>query len=354
MDTGRMGTGRIGTGRKQRGAVIIIVLWTSVLLTVLVTVMAAKVQLSARTAMHNREASVDLAAIMTAMNHAEMELMLERMAIPVGFVPETDSDGQFRIPAYRFNGQALSLAYPAGEDMVVRIYDHAGKINLNRMPREQMRLLIENRLGDDRDPEQVEQLLGAWTDWTDLNEIANINGAEDEYYQSLDPPYAARNNPELETVAELRLIRGFDELFKDVNLEAAFTVHGNGRTVNLNLATREAMQLLPGLDEELIEQIIAYRQERDFRNKPEVGELVPLEQMTELSNWIGNNTSSFYSIYAYPKPAADGIEPEADNEADADVETAAIYAYRQIMEVRSFASRGQVYEVDPYARLPAL
>ncbi|MDT8427969.1 MAG: type II secretion system protein GspK [Pseudomonadales bacterium] len=323
--------------RRQRGAVIIIVLWTSVLLTILVTVMAAKVQLSARTALHNQTASFDLAAIMTAMNHAEMELMLERMAIPVGFQPETDSEGQFRIPAYRFNGQPLTLAYPVDEEMVVRIYDHAGKINLNRMPREQMRLLIENRLGEGHDPDQVEQLLGAWTDWTDLNDIANINGAENAYYQNLDPPYSARNNPELETVAELRLIRGFDELFRGVDLEAAFTVHGNGRTVNLNLATREAMQLLPGMDEELIEQIIALRQEKDFRNKAEVGELVPLEQMTELSNWIGNNTSSFYSIYVYPKSA------EFDT----------VYAYRQIIEVRSFSSRGQVYEVDPYARLPA-
>ena len=69
---------------KQRGSVIIIVLWTAVLLTVLVTAMAGKVRLSAQTAAHNRDASWDWAQLMAAVNFAEMELMLERMPLPIG------------------------------------------------------------------------------------------------------------------------------------------------------------------------------------------------------------------------------------------------------------------------------
>jgi len=284
---------------------------------------------------------------MSAVNSAEMELMLERMPLPVGDITEIDEDGEFRIPAYRFNGQPLRLNYDTDENVVVRIYDHAGKINLNRIPRQEMQLLIEKQLGARPDPQQVQELLAAWTDWTDLNAMPGLQGAEDEYYLRLDPPYTARNNPELETVEELRLIRGFDELFKDVNLDAAFTVYGTGRTVNLNLATREAMRLLPGLDDELIEVIIAYRETKDLRNKNDVGELIPLERMVELSSWIGNNTSSIYSVYVYPKIQSD----------ESDVEPAAFLdqvtqAYMQIIEVRSANSRGRVYKVDPYGRLP--
>jgi len=335
---------------RQRGAVIIIVLWTSVLLTILVTVLASKVQLSAKTAFHNKAGSNDLAAVMSAVNSAEMELMLERMPLPVGDIAETDEDGAFRIPAYRFNGQPLRLNYETGENVVVRIYDHAGKINLNRIPRQEMQLLIEHQLGDRPDPQQVQELLAAWTDWTDLNVLPGLQGAEDEYYLSLDPPYTPRNNPELETVEELRLIRGFDELFKEVNLDAAFTIYGTVRTVNLNLATREAMQLLPGLNDELIEVIIAYREVKDLRNKNEVGELIPLEQMVELSSWIGNNTSSIYSIYAYPKIELEESELElVDFSESTDLVT---QAYMQIIEVRSPNSRGRVYKVDPYGRLP--
>lgn len=332
--------------QRQRGSVIIIVLWTSVLLTILVTVMAGKVQLSAKTAFHNRAAVTDLARTASAMNQAEMELMLESMDAQIDRVVDLDIDGNFREPRLRFNGQALSLFYPTDEDMVVRIFDHAGKINLNGIRPDEMRLLIEKQLGPEPDNQQVQDLLITWSDWVDLNDLAGINGAEKEYYESLETPYSPRNNPELDSVEELRLIRGFDELFKDVNLDAAFTVYGSTRTVNLNLATREAMQLLPGLNDELIEEIIAYREQRDFRSKQDVGNLIPLENFVELSNWIGFNTSTFYSIFAYPKAPVENDESEGEK-----IDPVA-QAYMEIVEVRNGLDRAKVYEVDPYGRLP--
>ncbi len=335
--------------QRQRGSVIIIVLWTSILLTVLVTVMAGKVQLSARTAFHNRTAVGDMAAVASAMNQAEMELMLESMPEPIDQEQVLDDEGNVRLRANRFNGQPLTLYYPAGEDMVVRIYNHAGKINLNGMREANLQLIIEKRLGPEPDPQRVQELLGAWTDWTDLNDLAGINGAESDYYESLDPPYRARNSRELDSVEELRLIRGYDELFKDVNLDAAFTVYGDGDTVNLNLATREAMQMLPGLTDELIEQILLYRESRDFRNRADVGEIIPIENFVELSNWVGNNTSAVYSVYAYPRAEVATGDAAADPEQEVDPVT---QAYMEIWDVRSAADRARVYKVDPYARLP--
>ena len=187
-----------------------------------------------------------------------MELLLERMPRPIGEQLEETEEGEIRTPAFRFNGQALELNYPKAANVTVRIYDHAGKININRIPRRNMQLLIEKRLGgQDADTAEVQDLLAAWTDWTDLNDLEGLNGAESDYYETLDQGYTPRNNPELDTVEELLHIRGFSELFQGVNLQAAFTIYGNARTVNLNLATREAMALLPGLDDQLIENIIA-------------------------------------------------------------------------------------------------
>lgn len=335
--------------QRQRGSVIIIVLWTSILLTVLVTVMAGKVQLSARTAFHNRTAVGDMAAVASAMNRAEMELMLESMPEPIDQEQVLDDEGNIRSPDYRFNGQPLTLHYPVEDDMVVRIYNHAGKINLNSLSNANLQLIIEKRLGPEPDPQRVQELLGAWTDWTDLNDLAGINGAESDYYESLDPPYSARNSPELDSVEELRLIRGYDELFKDVNLDAAFTVYGEGNIVNLNLATREAMQMLPGLTDELIEQILLHRESRDFRNRADVGEIIPIENFVELSNWVGNNTSAVYSVYAYPRAEVPTGDAAADPEQAVDPVT---QAYMEIWDVRSADDRARVYKVDPYARLP--
>jgi general secretion pathway protein K len=342
----------------QSGAVIIIVLWTAVLLTVLVTAMASKVRLSAKTAYYNQEAASAWAGVMATVNQAEMELLLERMPRPIGEEIEESEEGELRSPAYRFNGQALALSYPQDERYVVRIYDHAGKINLNRIPRRSMQLLIENRLGGlEADPEEVQDLLAAWTDWTDLNDLEGLNGAEREYYESLDQPYIPRNNPELDTVEEILNIRGFAELFEGVNLDAAFTIYGNIRTVNLNLATREAMALLPGLDEELIETIIAYRELEDISNRGEIGELIPFENMQELSPWVGVNVSNVYSLFVYPKRVAeedseDDSGPLSDREPEQQAYDGVKQAYMEIVEVINFNSLPRVYKVSPYGNLP--
>ncbi len=342
----------------QKGAVIIIVLWTAVLLTVLVTAMASKVRLSAKTAFYNQEASQSWAQLMATVNQAEMELMLERMPRPIGETLEESEEGELRSPAYRFNGQSLELNYPQGEEFIVRIYDHAGKINLNRIPRRNMQLLIEKRLGGlDADPEQVQDLLSAWTDWTDLNDLEGLNGAEREYYESLDQAYIPRNNPELDTVEELLHIRGFAELFEGVNLDAAFTIYDNSRTVNLNLATREAMQLLPGLDDELIETIIALRELEDISDRAEIAEIIPFENMQELSAWIGLNVSNVYSIFVYPNPAAqesDETSPRRrdEEEPEAQIEDSVKQAYMEIVEVVNADTLPRVYKVSPYGNLP--
>jgi general secretion pathway protein K len=202
-------------------------------------------------------------------------------------------------------------------------------------------------------PEEVQDLLAAWTDWTDLNDLEGLNGAEKEYYQSLEQPYSPRNNPELDTVEEILHVRGFAELFEGVNLDAAFTIYGNTRTVNLNLATREAMQLLPGLDDELIENIIAYRQIEDIQNRAEIAEIVPFENLQELSAWVGNNTSNIYSVFAYPKIELDESLLEQLREQQEFVNPdPIIQAYMEIIEVRSYNALPQVYKIDPYGHLP--
>lgn len=339
---------------RQRGSVLIIVLWTSVLLTVLVTAMASKVRLSAQTVMHNQDASEDWAGLMSAVSQAEMELVLNLMAQPVDFQPELTEEGETRSPQYKFNGQAIDLHYPVDEDIVVRIFDHSGKINLNRIPRRNMQMLIEKRLGGlDADPEQVQDLLSAWTDWTDLNDLEGLNGAEEEYYQSLPQPYSPRNNPELDTVEEILHIRGFAELFAGVNLDAAFTVYGNERTVNLNLATREAMELLPGLNTEIIENIIAYREQEDINGRPEVAEIIPFENLQELSTWISENKSQIFSVFVYPRADHDEATLERLLEEQEFVNPDPVtQAYMEIIEVRSWNSLPRIYKIDPYGRLP--
>lgn len=354
----------MGSRRPQRGAVLIMVLWTAVMLTILVTVLAANVRLSATTAFHHSSGSQRHLDLIAAMQQAEMELMLERMP-PSPDAPLTLTEqGEIRTPAYRFNGQPLNLHYPVPEGIRVRIYNHAGKINLNGISRERLQRLIEHKLGPGFDPREVQELLAAWADWHDPDDLVTPAGAEDAYYQSLEFPYRPRNSPQLESVDEIRLIRGFDALLEGVNLEAAFTIHGEEALVNPNLASREALALLPGMTEELIEQIIAYRQQRDFQTARDVGEIVPLENMVTLSSWLGFNTSTVFTIFAYPLAADEQNETQSplltlsDNDdirgtaqpaANDDSERQAVM---QIVNVGTFDTRPRTLLFDPYGELP--
>lgn len=361
---------------KQRGSVIIVTLWTITVMTILVAVIASQNRLSAQAAYFHQEDIETWAKIMSAMNQAEMDVILEQMNPPVteGEL-SSESEGGFAAALnaqlvenshYRFNGEELELNYPQPEDIGVRIYSHAGKINLKQLSRPKLRALIEKKMGGpiDANQQQIDLMMEAWNDWIDLNDLATVVGAEKDYYGALDPPYVPRDGP-LETVEELLLIRGFAEVFGDVDLDAAFTMYGEEDWINLNIATVEAMQLLPGLDDDLIEEIVAYREEKEFQGNGDVAQIVPAEQMTELRGWLNSRgTSTYYSILVYKKDKVDNNDAESEEETeddadedtdeDADIsEASAMTAYSEIIYAPSFNNRPQILKVNPYQRIPA-
>lgn len=345
---------------KQRGTVIIITLWTITLLTILVTVLAGQSRLSARATQFHQEEVQNWASVVAAVNQGEMELMLDLMDPPV-LTPEEQAENPVS-PHYRnYRGAPLQLSWPQAEDVVVRIWDHAGKINLSELSRPRLRALLEKKLGSDAELGQLDDLMSAWADWLDLNQQAAPNGAEIEYYSELDQPYEPRNG-RLETVEEILDIRGFAEVFGDVDLDAAFTLYGDQDLINLNVATIEAMRLLPGLDDELIDTIIAWRETNEFVGNGDVAQLVPAENMGELRPWLNSRrVTSHFTIMAYkrqtPDNAADPEELEQGTEVDdgfviADRTDPATTAYAEIVEIASFTNKPRVLKINPYQNIP--
>ncbi len=163
------------------------------------------------------------------------------------------------------------------------IDDEFGKINLNALidsrrqePNETleqaMRFLFEAR-GAEEDPTD------AILDWIDSDDDPRPNGAETEYYQSLEIPYPCKNAP-LGSVEELLLVRGVtpEVFFGDPELDQLpftelLTVHGqrNGR-INVNTAEAETLTAIgdamgsPGLAELVIEE----RQRIPFQNNEDL------------------------------------------------------------------------------------
>ncbi|HEY0962314.1 MAG TPA: hypothetical protein VGE69_08150 [Pseudomonadales bacterium] len=341
----------------QRGTVLIITLWTITLLTILVTVLAGQSRLSARATQFHQEEVQNWAHVSSAVNQAEMELILDLMDQPV-LTPAEQAENPVPPRYRRYRGEPVQLSWPQAEEIVVRVWDHAGKINLSELSRARLRGMIEKKLGDDAQPGQVDELMSAWNDWTDLNDQPAVNGAEGEYYGELDLPYEPRNG-RLETVEELLQIRGFAEVFADVDLDAAFTLYGDSDLVNLNLATVEAMRLIPGLDDELIDEIIAWRETNEFVGNGDIAQLVPADRMAELRPWMqSRRMANHFTIMAYrrqsPDNAAGGEAPDLieDGVVIDDPSDAATTAYAEIVEIASPTDKPRVLKINPYQNIP--
>ena len=120
-----------------------------------------------------------------------------------------------------------------------------------------------------------------WLDSEDDDAISGLNGAEDSYYQDLDPPYSCRNGPIRDINELLRIKNITPDLFyraeekEETTLGIAefLTVYGmdeaaNGYTypgeININTAKAPVIAgILPAGQEFLAPEIVSYREERE-------------------------------------------------------------------------------------------
>ena len=126
-------------------------------------------------------------------------------------------------------------------------------------------------------------IVGSILDWIDVDNEVHIGGAESDYYQSLEPPYSAKNQP-IDDLSELLLVRGITpEMYGvaanqspptfqrklvrgpvsnvaayTVGLAELFTPISNGR-ININTASLPTLQMIPFVDEAVAARIIELR-----------------------------------------------------------------------------------------------
>jgi len=247
--------------------------------------------------------------------------------------------------------------------VTVRIYDHAGKINLQRLTTDRMRDLLEKQIGSDI--EQLQALNDAWQDWIDADELKRQNGAEKEYYEELSSPYQPRNRI-LETVEELLLIKGFADIFKNIEMENAFTTLSNSWQINPNLATKEALMLLPGMTGGMADAILVQRRQKDFKSIQDITQLevfkeLDFESRNKFLPWLYFSTSNFYTIAIQVKPPQ--MKDEAEEEENPSVEnrqelpspvdsTEKQFAYTVTLQTRGSRKPPKILMVNPYSVLP--
>ncbi|HVO95956.1 MAG TPA: hypothetical protein VMT22_24085 [Terriglobales bacterium] len=165
-----------------------------------------------------------------------------------------------------------------------RLIDEGGKININRVDDVSLRRILTN-LGLEANARDI--LVDSIMDWRDADDLHRANGAENDYYLSLSPPYTAKNGA-LETVEDLLWIRGMTpDLFygyadrddqstdstRRVGLREIFTVDSPIDRVNLRTAGAEVIHALSGIS---LEKCRAFVEERKKLSDKTLADLLPL------------------------------------------------------------------------------
>jgi general secretion pathway protein K len=135
-------------------------------------------------------------------------------------------------------------------------------------------------------------LAGALADWIDADsEPQPQDGAEDAYYLSLQPPYLAANRPLID-VAELALVRGFDDNVR-ARLRPFVTALPRFTAVNVNTASPEVISaIVDGLHLDDARAVVAQRERSYFRNFSDFfsqlppGLIVPTENISVSSDYF--------------------------------------------------------------------
>jgi general secretion pathway protein K len=190
------------------------------------------------------------------------------------------------------DGRVYLLPYDRG-DCEIRVMSEAGKVNINTVSDATLRKII-TQMGLEGEKRDV--ITDSILDWRDPEDFYRLNGAENDYYQSLKEPYRCKNGP-FDSIEELLLVRGVTpDLFYGrreiqtgeggkgdrMGLRDLFSIYSPGEQVDINSALLPVLRVALGLPADVARSIVRAREESRFLNQQDLVRRVP-----EVSSFIG-------------------------------------------------------------------
>ncbi|MDA3924514.1 MAG: type II secretion system protein GspK [Kiritimatiellae bacterium] len=258
------------------GSALIIALWTISLLSILVMSFALDAMIEGRISTYVRQRRrVDY---LTQSGVAIAEMLLEKKDnVSSGSYADDDED-RWKKPALRLKRGQNAVIDEEIEDGVVHveIIPEEARWNINLLVGSNYDEVWERMFTNAGIPQEYfSELIDCWNDWIDADSTSSSDGAEDDYYKSLEKPYTARNR-QIDTVDELLLIKNFgnailnggilnpEEENKELQIQVKgikelFTTYGDGK-INVNSAPMGVLMTVPGIDEITAGAIIEERE----------------------------------------------------------------------------------------------
>ncbi|MBI1911051.1 MAG: general secretion pathway protein GspK [Deltaproteobacteria bacterium] len=263
----------------QRGIALVVVLWVLALLMIIATELVYTVRVDSKSAANFSDETGAQAQVAAGIN-----IGLTEISVPYKFVV-LDSEGSVRFIRQQDDKEKPERAFDLGEGRFKYVIeDESGKLNLNTASREIIVNLLRN---SGISGSALDTLVDSIIDWRDDNHEHHLNGAEDDFYNSLPKPYGAKDGP-FDTVEEVLLVKGMSpEIFygkekarlNGTNLsESEFkgiaqhlTVWGDGK-ININTAGEEVLKAAFG--EGTAHEILLRRKTEGYYNLPAFGGVV--------------------------------------------------------------------------------
>jgi general secretion pathway protein K len=192
------------TGRRESGIALLLVVWIMTLLTVIALEFVDSTRLKAR-AEHNKLDDLEARALAIAGYKAAVASLNDDIKLSL------DEDEKEHL-LITYAGEAEgTLAEKEDVPLGAGTYSYTirsedGLVDLNRARRDQLGNLLQ-RCGVDLGVER-DVVIDSIVDWRDHNSpFHEANGAEEDYYRGLDPPYSCKDG-DFDVVEELQLVRG--------------------------------------------------------------------------------------------------------------------------------------------------
>jgi general secretion pathway protein K len=291
----------IRISRDSSGVILIALLWILMALSVLALSFSRESFVEVAVARNTRDLSDGYYIARAGMMTTVYKLIQRRIAprlkqlelpgppdpIDLGMVSGTFGDGQYE----------------------VEIQDESAKVNLNFVQEEQLRRLVEF-LGIPKPDSDI--IVDSILDWKDVDTGHRLNGAEDDYYQTLNPPYKAKNN-RFDSVEELLLVRGVTPdyfyghrekgqdggIFYQYGLSRCFTVFSNvPMRVNINYAPLPVLMSIPGMNQQIAQAIVEKRKAKPFENPAQIGQEAGVTISAETMPYLSTDQTGSYTLTA--------------------------------------------------------
>ncbi len=215
-----------------------------------------------------------MAILVKDRNDSDIDSLLEDWATPRGIEPVLTA------MSFENANVSVNITDELSRIQVNALVAYPDRQDFNEGQRTLWEQLLKNAIDENEafegiDPDEIINAAKDWLDTGDDDAITGLSGAESDYYQDFDPPYACKNGP-FTHLAELALLKGFPPALLSgsdtaAGLETYLTVRGvtdqSGGELEypgrINLNTVQPLVLaavLPWENKDLAPAIVDYRQ----------------------------------------------------------------------------------------------